>query len=69
MKRFYIKLLILFVLMLAANSSLCFAQGIDVADLKKVKNIKTIFKKNPKKEKTEPKGMNFKEVYFTCFRY
>ena len=61
MKRFYIKLLVLFVLMLAANTALYAADGIDVAEVKKIKNLKTFFKRDSKKKK-ENKGLKFKEV-------
>ena len=63
MKRFYIKLLILFVLACSVNAIAFADDGIDIAQFKKIKNIKTIFKRNPKKTK-EKKQLNFEEVPF-----
>ena len=61
MKRFYIKLLILFTFILSTNALVFAEEGIDISEFKKIKNVKTIFKKKPKKEKTK-KTFDFKEV-------
>ncbi len=61
MKRFYIKLLVLFVLALSIMPAAFADDGIDVAEFKKVKNIKSFFKRTPKQEKKK-KTFNFKEV-------
>ncbi len=61
MKRFYIKLLILFVLSLFAAAPVLANEGIDIAEFKKIKNFKTIFKRQPKAE-NKKKGFNFHEV-------
>ena len=63
MKRFYIKLLVLFVLILSTNCTAFADNGIDVAELKKIKNVKTLFKHKSKKQPTEKK-FNFEEVPF-----
>ncbi len=59
MKRFYIKLLILLVLALTTNYSAFADNGIDVAELKKIKNIKTIFKHKPKQQSEEKQAKSF----------
>ena len=61
MKRFYIKLIILLIFVLSINVSAYADTGIDIAHFKKLKNIKTFFKRNPKKAK-EKKQIEFKEV-------
>ena len=52
MKKFYIRFLTLFIFLslFTGQSAFC-AEGIDVNELKKVKNITSIFKKKPKKDK------------------
>ena len=61
MKRFYIKLILLSVLFLGTNCAVLADNGIDIADFKKIKNIKSFFKRAPKKHK-EKKKIEFKEV-------
>ena len=56
MKRFYIKLLILFIFALSANTFVYADNGIDVAEFKKIKNIKTFFKRTSKAENSEVKN-------------
>ncbi|MBR2069327.1 MAG: hypothetical protein IJ877_06150, partial [Candidatus Gastranaerophilales bacterium] len=59
MKRFYIKLLILVLFSSFTNLQTFADEGIDIAELKKIKNVKSLFKRSPKKEK---KKVDFKEV-------
>ena len=62
MKKFYIRFLTLFIFLslFTGQSAFC-AEGIDVNELKKVKNITSIFKKKPKKDKA-PKEIKLEEV-------
>lgn len=61
MKKFHIKLLIAIIFITSLGNIVFADNGIDVAEFKKVKNIKTVFTKKPKKEKSK---IEFKEVPF-----
>ena len=56
MKRFYIKLLIVCIITLFANTLVFADNGIDVAEFKKIKNIKTVFKRTPKAKGNSTEG-------------
>ena len=61
MKKFYINVLalIVFLSLSIEQSALC-AEGVDIKELKKVKNITTIFNKKPKNN--APKELKIKDI-------